>query len=750
MKMSFTHLKLVLGSFSVLLAQVLWAQDYRSAQSGPWNQASSWQIFDGATWVAAVAAPSSASGVITILNGHNITATTAITADQIVVATGGTLTLVSGVNAFTLDDGAGTDLVVDGTLSLNMALHAGTGAPSIQINGTMNWLGGTLGVGTTVAATGTLNVTTNPHALATTLTNNGTVHWLTGAINFNDGVIDNNSTFNITGNDFFGVTGGTNAFNNNSGAIFSKSGGGGSTTSNIPFINAGTVDIASGAVTISSSFASFTNTGNINLSNGSTFTINGSLTGGNFLNAGTTITGTGLIRIIQNTAINLPLNIPSTVTSEIGVTALNVTGTGSLTINGTLNWGSGTVSLPLTIASGGILNSNAGKNLNSSLTNNGTINLTDPSTGSINFTNATLTNNGTINDNYAGGRFFSSGGGTNLFVNTGLYNKTSPANAQIQFNIPVSNSGVMQGSGIFLFSGGLTNSGTISPGTASAPAVLRTNNVIFTSTSNTEVHLFDGSGPGTGHDLLEISTGGTTTLNGTLTILDNPNVPVGIYTIITNVGGGAFAATNFPTINKPTNYNAPVIAGNTVTIQKFAMFPLPLVWGNFSVEAKSGQAVLKWSTLQEENTSHFVVEHSLNGISFNAIGTVSARGNSTYTSAYSFVDAKPDLSKDNIYRIKQVDIDGRSTYSAIRSVRVYGKASAIVAAPNPVRNGLQLTVRLENIQVVLSDMNGNAIRTLKLQPGLHRVDMESLPKGVYHLAVYQDGIRLETQQILKQ
>ena len=64
--------------------------DYRTAASGSWNNAGTWQRYDGASWVAAVIAPSSTDGVITILNTHTVTANTAITADQVVVDNGGT------------------------------------------------------------------------------------------------------------------------------------------------------------------------------------------------------------------------------------------------------------------------------------------------------------------------------------------------------------------------------------------------------------------------------------------------------------------------------------------------------------------------------------------------------------------------------------------------------------------------------------------------------------------------------------
>ena len=56
---------------------------YRSATSGDWSTPATWQIFNGTSFVAATITPSSSDGIITIRNGHTITISNAITADQI-------------------------------------------------------------------------------------------------------------------------------------------------------------------------------------------------------------------------------------------------------------------------------------------------------------------------------------------------------------------------------------------------------------------------------------------------------------------------------------------------------------------------------------------------------------------------------------------------------------------------------------------------------------------------------------------
>src|ERR1051326_5709710 len=87
--------------------------DFRSITSSNWNSVATWERYDGANWVGGFFPTNANAGVITIQNGHSVTNTATLTADQIVVASGGTLALSS---TLTLANGSGIDLDVSGTL----------------------------------------------------------------------------------------------------------------------------------------------------------------------------------------------------------------------------------------------------------------------------------------------------------------------------------------------------------------------------------------------------------------------------------------------------------------------------------------------------------------------------------------------------------------------------------------------------------------------------------------------------------
>jgi hypothetical protein len=89
--------------------------DYRSIATGNWNSTSTWQRFNGSSWVSASSTPTSADEYITIQSGHTVTLTGSRTVDQVIVASSGTLVINSGVT-MTIANGTSTDLDVFGTV----------------------------------------------------------------------------------------------------------------------------------------------------------------------------------------------------------------------------------------------------------------------------------------------------------------------------------------------------------------------------------------------------------------------------------------------------------------------------------------------------------------------------------------------------------------------------------------------------------------------------------------------------------
>jgi hypothetical protein len=140
--------------------------------------------------------------------------------------------------------------------------------------------------------------------------------------------------------------------------------------------------------------------------------------------------------------------------------------------------------------------------------------------------------------------------------------------------------------------------------------------------------------------------------------------------------------------------------------------PLPVDILSFEAELKDKEQVeLTWQTAHERDLSHFEIQRSQNGIDFETITQTDAKGNATRQNYLAWDNAP--LQGISYYKLKAVDWDTKSTYSAIRSVFV-GVDSELVVYPNPFTTDLNLKFRLgqgESYSITIRDVFGRAVWT---------------------------------------
>jgi len=409
-----------------------------------------------------------------------------------------------------------------------------------------------------------------------------------------------------------------------------------------------------------------------------------------------------------------------------GILAVNTTNTGSMNISGT------------------------GNIQNATLTNNGVITLIN---FTLNLNNSTLVNNDSVSIAYTSDAFIATTAGTGSFTNaTGgvLYKASSTGIGWINATVAFSNSGTVKGTGQYNFLNVTSNSGAIAPG--NSPGILTVNPGFLTGkfpSINLEINS-TGAIAGTNYDQLVFSTVGSLTANvngATLNVTDYATDPLGTtYTLLSFPSGtitGPFASINLsPSLSNLVN------TGTAITVQKTAV--LPLTWGNFIAVAGIGQVMLQWSTLQESNTSHFVIDRSIDGRQFESIGTVLAKGNTSLVSDYTFTDQSPSFNGNNYYRLQEIDLDGRSGYSIIKVAYLKDIKTGIVQlSPNPVRDILKVSVKANGIRIRISDMNGKLFRTALFSPGDHSLNVGDLPSGIYQVIIFEKNQLIETLRVVK-
>lgn len=120
-----------------------------------------------------------------------------------------------------------------------------------------------------------------------------------------------------------------------------------------------------------------------------------------------------------------------------------------------------------------------------------------------------------------------------------------------------------------------------------------------------------------------------------------------------------------------------------------ANFSLPIELTKFTSELVHKNVHLSWSTASETNNAHFLVERGADGRVFAEIGRVAGAGTVRETREYAFIDERP-LPGANFYRLRQVDFDGRFSFSPVRRVVVGQAAGAFLLYPSPASDFLQI------------------------------------------------------------
>lgn len=193
---------------------------------------------------------------------------------------------------------------------------------------------------------------------------------------------------------------------------------------------------------------------------------------------------------------------------------------------------------------------------------------------------------------------------------------------------------------------------------------------------------------------------------------------------------------------------------------------LPANLGDFSVQKQGDKgASLVWTTLQEQNVSHFTIERSLSqNAGWTALGEVKAKGESSLPTKYSFTDLDAydgfSASKTVFYRIRAVDLDGKQTIFPIRSLRFANNNKGITIYPNPVKDGFTISVPVQNpadkkIRMNLINQAGQLLHAREIsasQAANYYYDIKTpgVITGEYLLQIHLDGQLLETKKILVQ
>lgn len=145
----------------------------------------------------------------------------------------------------------------------------------------------------------------------------------------------------------------------------------------------------------------------------------------------------------------------------------------------------------------------------------------------------------------------------------------------------------------------------------------------------------------------------------------------------------------------------------------------PVTLTSLNATTKGADALVQWTTSSEINNKGFEVQRSIDGKTFESVGSfVAGKGNSSVIVNYSFIDEKAfTVANSNLlyYRLKQFDFDGKTELT--RSVKVLknaDKLNAVSVFPNPYTENYSVTFNAQedgSALIEMVDIQGKVVRT---------------------------------------
>ncbi|HEV3411813.1 MAG TPA: T9SS type A sorting domain-containing protein [Puia sp.] len=204
-----------------------------------------------------------------------------------------------------------------------------------------------------------------------------------------------------------------------------------------------------------------------------------------------------------------------------------------------------------------------------------------------------------------------------------------------------------------------------------------------------------------------------------------------------NCGAGYAHSCSNPSLYGPATLNSGVGSGAT----------LPIVLEGFTATLDNNHTVtLDWNTQLEVNFSHFAIQRSADGTTWEDIGTVHAKGNSAVQTDYTYTDEQP-LTGTNYYRLALVNLDDTYTYSEEKVVETAAVAR-ISFFPNPAHDYVNVSLAGSSgkaVTVLLTSISGRLMQEKTAAAASGAVvtfPIQNVASGMYILTVVNsDGSR---------
>jgi hypothetical protein len=231
-----------------------------------------------------------------------------------------------------------------------------------------------------------------------------------------------------------------------------------------------------------------------------------------------------------------------------------------------------------------------------------------------------------------------------------------------------------------------------------------------------------------------LATGKWATSNGSLTITTNVFTTAGNYNIVV----------------KATSLSGVTVCSSqpgTASVAVSGVLPVSFV--SLNGHRQDATVHLTWTVAHEQQVKEYRVERSTDGRTYTEAGRLAFRAATGSLNTYTLADATAP-SGTLLYRIRQVDLDGRSHLSGILRLAASGE-QGVQVSPNPVRDRATLSLQSEQrgtVTITLVELTGRPVYRMQaeVRKGANLISLQQLDRfarGQYLLRV--DGAGTESR-----